>query len=334
VRSIKRTTCLDLEEVDLPQDGKMRLFDSQEDPCETVDVRVAVGPTMFGESVTLRILQKARVLEALTHPEKLLQNAVREQVLELGKKSHGLIVVTGPTGCGKTSTLLGLLHQLDREHLKVVCIEDPAEVLLDGVHQIQVRPDKGLSFAAALRHCLRLDPDVIYCSEVRDFETVTLLVQAAATGHLVLASLHASTAPEAVLRLMDVGVKAPILAQVLLGVVGQRLIRRLDPDTTRPSLEDLETLRGFRSEPLPEGAQALVPGELPEGATGYNGRLPIQELLRMTPELRKLFQDRPTHEEMIAQARKDGYRTMKENAVERVLAGETSVREVLCVCPS
>lgn len=333
VRAFKRSAALDPEETELPQDGMVHLRQEDDGESRELHLRVAVGPTVHGESVTVRVLERERVQDTLGRPELLLQDVVREEALELARQPYGLVIVSGPTGCGKTSTLLGFLHQLPRDRLKVVCIEDPAEVLLDGVHQIQIRPSHGLSYAAALRHTLRLDPDVIYCSEVRDMETANLLVKAAATGHLVFTSLHAPTAPDALMRLLEVGGEPHLIGEVLLGVVGQRLVRRLDPETAVPEADHLEVLAGLRSEPLPEGARALAPGEVPEGGTGYRGRLPIQELLRMTPELRRLFTRRPTRAELVAQARKDGYRTLRENGVERVLAGETSVTEVLRVCP-
>lgn len=331
LRELKRLARMDLSENALPQDGRVRLRIEADGSDETMDVRVAVGPTVHGEAASLRLLRSRMLEEVLGSPGSVLQENLRAPVLELARRHSGLVFVTGPTGCGKTSTLYSLLASMDRESLKVMSVEDPVELVLDGVHQIPVAPGRGLSFPAAIRHALRMDPDVLYCSEVRDVETASLLLKTALTGHLVLAGLHAATAPDAVLRMLDIGLEPYLLADALLGVVGQRLVRRLSPAARVEAPEHTARLEELLGRPLPEGVVPMGPGDAP-GNTGFQGRVAVQELLQVTPEVRRVLQRRPSPGELEAVARREGYRTLLENGLERVVAGTTSLTELLRVC--
>jgi general secretion pathway protein E len=258
---------------------------------------------------------------------------VRDRVLELVKRPHGLFFVTGPTGSGKTTTLYSCLALQDHERCKVISIEDGVEYQLDGVHQIAVDPGRGLSFPAAIRHALRMDPDVICCSEVRDVETATLLLMAALSGHLVFSCLHAPDAVEGVMRLLDMGLEPHLLADGLTGVLGQRLIRRLVPGTSREAPEQVETLRREFGDRVPPGCVPKEPGDVPSGGTGYRGRMALQDLLVVTPEVRRVIQRKPTITELELTARAESYRSMRENALDLIAAGSTSLTEALRVCP-
>ncbi|MBM3489341.1 MAG: type II/IV secretion system protein [Alphaproteobacteria bacterium] len=320
VSRIKVIAGLDIAERRLPQDGRTRVAVSGRE----IDVRVSVVPTLHGESVVLRLLDRERA--PLTLPQLGFEAGLVDGLDRLLANPHGLVLVTGPTGSGKTTTLYAALQRLDRDRLKVLTVEDPVEYQLAGVNQIQVKPQIGLDFANVLRAVLRQDPDIILVGEIRDPATARIAVQAALTGHLVLATLHTNSAVAAVTRLADMGVENYLLASVLHGVLAQRLLRRL-----------CATCAGPRSPPLPApaavGPAATRPVHPAAGCsacagTGYRGRFAVGELLTLSPDLAQQIA-RGTDEAGLARlARADGMIDLRAAALAKVTEGATSLEEV------
>lgn len=308
ISRIKIMAQLDIAEKRLPQDGRITLRVGG----RAVDVRVSTLPTGHGERAVLRMLEKdARRLdlEALGMPAGL-----REQFDRLIARPHGIVLVTGPTGSGKTTTLYAALSRLETASTNIMTVEDPIEYDLDGIGQTQVNDRIGMNFARALRSILRQDPDVIMIGEIRDLETAQIAVQASLTGHLVLATLHTNDAASAVTRLTDMGVEPYLLASSLLGVLAQRLVRQLCP-ACRVQRDD-----GWH----PQGCEAC-------GHTGYQGRRGAFELLTIDERLRGLIHDQAS-EALIAQAaRGAGMQSLREDANRWLAAGTTSMEEVVRV---
>ncbi|MDH2384894.1 GspE/PulE family protein [Bradyrhizobium sp. CER78] len=329
VSRIKIIANLNIAERRLPQDGAARLRAGRTD----IDIRVAIMPTQHGESAVIRILPKDRGLLVV---EKLGFSAPDEGKLRrLLKLPHGMVVITGPTGSGKTTTLATILSILNEPSRKILTIEDPVEYEIPGVNQSQIKPAIGLTFATALRSFVRQDPDVIMVGEIRDSETAHVAVHAALTGHLVLTTLHTETAAAAVPRLLDLGVEGYLLRSVLRGVIAQRLVRQLCErcKTARPLVaadftEDprLAAL-GFRAEEIiqePCGCERC-------GGTGYRGRLGVFELLELSNELRELIGERTDGLKIDTMAIRAGMTTMLDDGVAKCRAGLTSPAEILRV---
>jgi general secretion pathway protein E len=326
VSRLKVMASMDIAEKRLPQDGRMALKLGD----KSVDVRVSTLPTGPGERVVLRLLDKdaARLdLPALGMSEGTLSSIDR-----LIREPHGIVLVTGPTGSGKTTTLYAAMSRLDRATLNVMTVEDPIEFALDGVGQTQVNPRIELNFARALRSILRQDPDVIMIGEIRDLETAQIAVQASLTGHLVLATLHTNDAVSAVTRLADVGVEPYLLASSLLGVLAQRLVRRLCPECreratpTPGEAAALERLGLARSLPLyrPVGCPAC-------GNTGYRGRTGIYELVVVDEPLRRLIHDRAGEPALREAAARVGVRSLFADGARWLADGTTSLAELVRV---
>ena len=324
VSRIKVMSKLDIAEKRLPQDGRMSLRVAD----HPVDVRVSTLPTQHGERVVLRLLDKqsARLnLAKLGMPQEILTTFE-----ELINKPNGILLVTGPTGSGKTTTLYSGLHRLDRKRLNILTCEDPVEYDLDGVGQTQMNSKIGLTFASGLRSILRQDPDVVLVGEIRDLETAEISVQASLTGHLVLSTLHTNTAVGAVTRLVDMGVEPFLIASSLVGVLAQRLVRRLCPDCKQAHEPD-ETER----ELLRIEAGAVVNMYQAKGCVacdqiGYKGRLGIYELVTVDEGMRSLIHDQANEDKLTKHARKTS-RGLMHNGFDRVLAGETTMDEVFRV---
>jgi len=322
VSRIKVMSKLDIAEKRLPQDGRMSLRVAE----HPVDVRVSTLPTQHGERIVLRLLDKqsARLdLQKLGMPDDILVT-----FMELIKKPNGILLVTGPTGSGKTTTLYSGLHKLDRKKLNILTVEDPVEYDLDGVGQTQMNSKIGLTFARGLRSILRQDPDVVLVGEIRDLETAEISVQASLTGHLVLSTLHTNTAIGAVTRLVDMGVEPFLIASSMIGVLAQRLVRRLCPDckeTYQPQETEMQLLGIKPKEKLfkPKGCVAC-------DQIGYRGRLGIYELVEVDEGLRRLIHDQASEDQLTAHARKTS-RSLMENGFVRVRSGETTVDEVFRV---
>lgn len=326
VSRIKIMARLDIAEKRLPQDGRITLRLAG----RPVDVRVSTLPTGHGERVVMRLLDKqaGRLnLSGLGMAPNTLA-----ALDELVHQPHGIILVTGPTGSGKTTTLYAALSQLDTGRFNIMTVEDPIEYDLDGVGQTQVNSKIELSFARALRAILRQDPDVIMIGEIRDLETAQIAVQASLTGHLVLATLHTNDAPGAVTRLVDMGVEPFLVASSLLGVLAQRLVRKLCPECRRPHAPDAAERELLASGPAGVPAVIYAPAGCPAcGGSGYQGRTGVYELLRVDDRMRTLIHDRVAEGRLREHARAGGMLGIRQDGLRWVAGGTTSLEEVLRV---
>jgi general secretion pathway protein E len=315
---------LDIAEKRLPQDGRITLRLAG----RPVDVRVSTLPTGHGERVVLRLLDKqAGRLEL----GKLGMSDVTLTGLdELIQRPHGIVLVTGPTGSGKTTTLYAALSRLDAKTLNIMTVEDPIEYDLDGIGQTQANARIDLSFARALRAILRQDPDVIMIGEIRDLETAQIAVQASLTGHLVLATLHTNDAASSVTRLIDMGVEPFLLASSLLGVLGQRLVRRLCPVCRQPH-EASDKERVALGLPELDGPLFSAVGCPSCNFSGYRGRTGIYELLTVDEPLRRMIHDGASEQDLRGYAVAHGMASMRQDGMRWVRAGDTALEEVLRV---
>jgi general secretion pathway protein E len=329
VSRIKILAGLNIAERRLPQDGAARLRVAKSD----LDIRVAIMPTQHGESAVIRLLPNDRGMLAI---DRLgLSRGDDAALRRLQAQPHGMIVVTGPTGSGKTTTLATMLSVLNEPIRKILTIEDPVEYEIVGINQSQAKPAIGLTFAAALRAFVRQDPDVIMVGEVRDAETAHIAVHAALTGHLVLTTLHTETAAAAVPRLLDLGVEAFLLKSTLRSVIAQRLVRQLcDRCKTRRSLtaQDVAADPRYRALRLEVGEMFYEPGRCERcGGTGYRGRCGIFEVLEITEEIRDLIRVDTDSSAIDGAAIRAGMTTMIDDGAAKCRAGATSAAEVLRV---
>jgi len=326
VSRLKVMASLDIAEKRLPQDGRMALKLGD----KSVDVRVSTLPTGPGERVVLRLLDKDAARLDLTALG--MSDATLEAIDRLIREPHGIVLVTGPTGSGKTTTLYAAMSRLDRSTLNVMTVEDPIEFALDGVGQTQINPRIDLNFARALRSILRQDPDIIMIGEIRDLETAQIAVQASLTGHLVLATLHTNDAVSAVTRLADMGIEPYLLASSLLGVLAQRLVRHLCPDCreaappTPGEAAVLERLGLDRTLALyrPVGCPAC-------GQGGYRGRTGIYELIVIDDALRRLVHDQAGEPALREACSRAGVRSLATDGARWLADGTTSLAELLRV---
>ena len=324
---IKIMAELNIAERRLPQDGRIRVTAPG---GRRVDIRVSTVPTIHGESIVMRLLDRSSVFLPFDRLG-LLARAPREAFDALIRRPHGILLVTGPTGSGKTTTLYAALDKINRPDLKIITVEDPVEYQLKGVNQIPVRPKIGLSFAAGLRHIVRQDPDVIMVGEIRDLETAEIAIQAALTGHLVFSTLHTNDAPGAVTRLQDMGCEPYLLSSVLTGVLAQRLVRRICQVCRAPDHPDPAEL-------LALGVADAAGVELFRGkgcdecrGTGYRGRTGIYELFRITEEARSLIVRKAPAARSGATPSQHGMVTLREDGWAKACAGLTTVAEILRV---
>ncbi|MCS6996712.1 MAG: type II secretion system ATPase GspE [Casimicrobiaceae bacterium] len=327
ISRVKILANLDIAERRLPQDGRIRLRVQGKE----IDLRISTVPTMHGESVVMRILDKGAV--ALNFSRLGFEPNVLAAFQRAISHPNGIVLVTGPTGSGKTTTLYTALDQLNKPDVKILTVEDPVEYQMPGINQIQVKPQIDLTFANALRAILRQDPDIIMIGEIRDLETAQIAVQAALTGHLVLSTLHTNDAPAAVTRLLDMGVEDYLLASTLVGVLAQRLVRTLCERCKAPQQLDptLAEELGF--------ARLLGPGQPANvyravgcracAQTGYAGRLCIAEMMPLSEQLRRAIVRRAASSELRHQALAEGMVSMYDDGLRKVLAGVTTVEEVL-----
>ncbi|MHB1950558.1 MAG: type II secretion system ATPase GspE [Acidiferrobacteraceae bacterium] len=327
VSRIKIMARLDIAEKRLPQDGRITLRLAG----RPVDVRVSTLPTAHGERVVLRLLDKQA--GRLDLAGLGMAPAILASLDHLIHQPHGIILVTGPTGSGKTTTLYAALSQLDTARHNIMTVEDPVEYDLDGVGQTQVNGKIELNFARALRAILRQDPDIIMIGEIRDLETAQIAVQASLTGHLVLATLHTNDAPGAVTRLVDMGVEPFLVASSLLGVLAQRLVRKLCSECRRrhvPDPAERRLLDGNPGDTVPEVLYA--PEGCPScGHSGYQGRTGIYELLTVDDRMRTLIHDRASEGDLRDYARSHGMQGIRQDGLRWVVQGVTSLEEVLRV---
>ena len=327
VSRVKIMADLDIAEKRLPQDGRIGLTVDG----HYVDLRVATLPVVRGESVVMRILDKQK---ALVNLDALgMAEGVRDSFREATTGTHGAILVTGPTGSGKTTTLYSGLMETNTPDKSIITIEDPVEYELEGVKQVQVNPRSGLTFASGLRSMVRADPDIIMVGEVRDRETAQLAIEAALTGHLVLTTLHTNSAPLAVARLIEMGIEPYLVSAGVKCVVAQRLVRRLCECRVPVELgREALVASHFDAE---SGILAYEPaGCVRCSGTGYRGRVGIYELMHLSDDLRRLVLDKASADELRACARQEGMLTLREDGFEKVKRGVTSVGEVLRVLGS
>jgi general secretion pathway protein E len=326
ISRVKIMANLDIAERRLPQDGRIRLRIQGKE----IDLRVSTVPTMHGESVVMRILDKGGV--ALNFQKLGFEPDVLERFQHALAQPNGILLVTGPTGSGKTTTLYTALEQLNQPDVKILTVEDPVEYQMAGINQIQVKPQIDLTFANALRSIVRQDPDIIMIGEIRDLETAEIAVQAALTGHLVLSTLHTNDAPASVSRLLDMGVEDYLLTSTLVGVLAQRLVRTLCPDCKTPHRIDQVTAKEIGFDRLTSDREPVVykpVGCSKCGNTGFTGRSCIIEMMPMTEPLRRLIMKKANASEIRAKALEEGMQPMYDNGLRKVLAGTTTVEEVL-----
>lgn len=316
---------MDISEKRKPQDGRItQVVDRLE-----YDIRVSALPTVYGEKIVMRLTSK----NALTREKSQLglKPSELKQFDHILQNPHGILLVTGPTGSGKSTTLYTALSELNTEAVNIITVEDPVEANIDGVNQIQVNPKADLTFASALRSILRQDPDIIMIGEIRDGETAAIAVQASITGHMVVSTLHTNSAAGTVTRLVDMGVEPYLLADSIVGIIAQRLVRRLCPACKKPraAAEEEKELLGAAGK---EEVTVYEPcGCTKCDETGYRGRIGVYEILEMTPKLKTIISKRGGAEEIKEQALKEGMRTLRMSASEYVLEGITSIGEMMKV---
>ncbi len=311
----------------VPQDGHIEF----NGPNGTIDIRVSTVPTVFGESVAMRLLDRTAALIALE--ELGMDKVVLEGFTRCLKRTHGIVLVTGPTGCGKTTTLYASLNKIYTPTVKMITVEDPVEYQLSGINQMPINPKRGLTFATGLRHILRHDPDIVMVGEIRDRETADISIRAALTGHLVFSTLHTNDAPGAITRLIDMGVEAFLLASSIEGIMAQRLLRKICPNCKEPYTPDANLLRNLNG-----AAKTLKPdvqfyhgrGCHECNQTGYSGRMGVFELLRITPKMREVIAEKPTTEALL-RAAPDDHISMMQAGIAKVVAGETTPEELFRV---
>ena len=328
ISRIKIMAMLDIAERRLPQDGRIRLRVQGKE----IDLRVSTVPTMHGESVVMRILDKGGV--ALDFKRLGFEDDTLQGFLDVLMEPHGILLVTGPTGSGKTTTLYTALDRLNKPDIKILTVEDPVEYQMPGINQIQVKPQIDLTFANALRSIVRQDPDVIMIGEIRDLETAQIAVQSALTGHLVLSTVHTNDAASTVNRLLDMGVEDYLLTSTVIGILAQRLVRTLCPVckesyTALPEVVDELGLRKFSTKS--DVTLYHAKGCKDCGQTGFIGRVSIMEMLPMSDHLRTHVMRHATSTELRAEAIKEGMVTMYEDGMRKAMNGVTTFEEVLRV---
>ncbi len=323
---IKIMAEMNIAERRLPQDGRIRVMLHG----RRVDIRVSTIPTVYGESIVMRLLDRSTIFLPL---ERLgFAPEIQARFERLITRPHGIVLVTGPTGSGKTTTLYAALDKINSPDRKIITVEDPVEYQLKGVNQIPVRPKIGLSFATGLRHIVRQDPDVIMIGEIRDLETAEIAIQAALTGHLVFSTLHTNDAPGAITRLQDMGAEPYLVSSVLEGVLAQRLVRRICPACRAPFQAGPGDLVALGVTPQ-EWHQSLFHGKgcAECRGTGYRGRTGIYELFGVNEEIRSLILRKAPTGEIRRHATAQGMLTLREDGWAKARAGVTTVEEVLRV---
>ena len=343
---IKVLSRLDISEKRVPQDGRMKLLitvpkdrkdkDNKEMIERAIDFRVSTLPTLFGEKIVIRILESST--ERLDIDQLGYEPEQKQLLLDVIKRPYGMVLVTGPTGSGKTVSLYTFLNKLNQGDINISTAEDPAEIQLPGINQVNVNDKAGLTFSAALKSFLRQDPDIIMVGEIRDLETAEMAIQAALTGHLVLSTLHTNDAPSAVSRLLELGVPPYLLNATLLGVMAQRLVRTLcshcklpDEQAPKRQLWD-DMIRPFTADPPAHFYKPV--GCLECRMTGYRGRHGIYESLLMTDDMRRLVHSSPDISAIRRLAMKQGMKTLRVSGAAKIAAGITTLEEVLKAAPS
>jgi type IV pilus assembly protein PilB len=314
---------MDIAEKRKPQDGRITIMVDRRE----YDVRVSILPTVYGEKTVMRLTSK----EGLTKPKSAL--GFDEQTLKVFdgilSNPHGIILVTGPTGSGKSTTLYTSLSELNTEDVNIITVEDPVEANIDGINQVQVNVKAEMTFAAALRSILRQDPDIIMIGEIRDGETAQIAVQAAITGHLVVSTLHTNSAASTVTRIIDMGIEPYVAGDALVGVIAQRLVRRLCNNCKAPRLADDDEKKVLGVKDMDDDIIVYEPVGCPLcGETGYAGRIGVYEMMPVSRELQAIIAKGATADVIEKQALEEGMLTLKMGAAKHVLAGITSLAEM------
>ncbi len=325
VSRIKVMASLDIAERRLPQDGRIDLIVNG----NPVDLRVSVLPTIYGESVVMRVLDRSNVSLDL---EKVgLRSDELDLLRRLINKPNGIVIVTGPTGSGKTTTLYAALNELNQVGSKILTAEDPVEYDIDGLAQVQINPDVGLTFAAALRSFLRQDPDIILVGETRDLETAQIAVQASLTGHLVFTTLHTNDAPSSIARLLDLGLEPYLITATIEGIVAQRLVRRICSKCKQPYHPTEEQLMELQLTPDDLQGRQLFHGRGCDycNNSGYKGRMGLFEIMTLDDEIREQMMNNASTQTIRAQARKHGMRTLRHSGLIAIFDGLTTIDEVV-----
>lgn len=332
VARIKILSNIKIDEKRKPQDGRFSgiYFNKK------IDFRVSIFPTYYGEKVVIRLLEKGKSVLSLSGLGLNYENIIK--IKKALSHTYGIILVCGPTGSGKTSTLYSLLNEIDRKQKNVVSLEDPIELNIDGVSQSQIHPSIGYTFASGLRSILRQDPDIIMVGEIRDQETAVLAIQAALTGHLVFSTIHTNTASDIPQRLIDMGVEPYLIGPTLIISIGQRLIRKIDKDVRveKPIALDIKKFIEDEINDLPKKIQDRFKGEkmyiaegMKENETGMSGRIGVFEVMEITDEMRRLIITNPSSLSIYRLARKNDFVTFKEDGILKALDGVTSFSEVM-----
>jgi general secretion pathway protein E/type IV pilus assembly protein PilB len=327
ISRLKIMANISIAEKRVPQDGRIQVNLGG----RTLDLRVSSLPTAHGESIVLRILDKEGLKLGL--PELGFLPDDQKEFEQLIASPDGIMLVTGPTGSGKTSTLYASLHQLNQPDRKIITVEEPVEYQISGINQVPVNASIGMTFAAALRAMLRQAPNIVMVGEIRDLETAEIAINASLTGHMVFSTLHTNDAPSAVTRLIDIGAKPFLVAAALRSVMAQRLVRRTCAACKRPytpSVRELHAL-GLTAGQLEGAAFAHGAGCVACNGTGYQGRMGIFEIFPVHDGIRAMIYDNVTSARLRTQARRDGMRTMREDGIRKVLAGLTTIEEVVTV---
>ena len=323
IARIKIIGGMDISEKRKPQDGRItQVVDHVE-----YDIRVSILPTVFGEKVVMRLTAKM----ALTREKSQLglKPYELEQFDYIIRNPHGILLVTGPTGSGKSTTLYTALSELNTNDVNIITVEDPVEANIDGINQVQVNTKAELTFASALRSILRQDPDIIMIGEIRDTETAAIAVQAAITGHLVVSTLHTNSAASSVTRLEDMGIESYLIADSVVGIIAQRLVRRLCPVCKKKKIATAEE-KEFMGVPVDQEITIYEPcGCAKCDHTGYKGRIGVYEIMKLTPSLKKIISKREGADVLKDKAIEEGMRTLRMSGSEYVLDGTTSFAEVV-----
>jgi type IV pilus assembly protein PilB len=324
ISRIKVLAGLDIAEKRNAQDGRFQYRTLSHE----ADIRISTLPTIRGEKAVLRLLNKRR--QNMTLNEIGMNAAMAEEIALLTDRPYGIVLLTGPTGSGKTTTLYAMLNLMNGVERNIITVEDPVEITFDVINQVQVNEKAGVTFPGILRNILRQDPDVIMIGEIRDTETADIAIRAALTGHLVLSTLHTNDALGAIARLIDMKIEPFFVSSALLSVVGQRLVRLLCPGCKKPGPISERDRLALGENLVATGAIVHSPGGCETcHQSGYKGRVPLFEMMKVDHTIKKAINDQTSDVEILGYMRKKGFKTMRENGIESVLAGLTSVDEVL-----